>query len=79
MAMKEYQLTVDYDQVDHIVKSELRQLLNNMKRELEILESSHQQRMVIWNHDESIERAMIKEHINSAKLLLKYYGERDDG
>lgn len=66
-------IEVEWEQVDAIIRKELRVILNDMEEALERLDAD-KSRIVIFDHDKAKERAMIKEHIQAFRTTLAYWG-----
>ena len=65
-------ITVEFEQIQSIIKHELTWDLEQMKKDLKARKKG--ECMAIWDHDQDKDVALIKEHIEALKLVLKYYG-----
>jgi hypothetical protein len=63
-----YTLNVEWDQVDAIIKGELRNIIDDMERE----DSS-----IIWSHDPDVEKLKREKMIDACKRILEYYGDKN--
>ena len=68
----DYSLRVTWDQVDHIVTSELRWSLDSMKADLESRREGHG--MAIFHTDLEQDVKAIEEHVYALKLILDWFG-----
>jgi len=67
--VSKYTLRVTWDQVDSLVVDELRNLRDNMKKDMEA--DVH---FGIFDSDPDRDREIIQAHYDAAVLLLSYYG-----
>lgn len=67
---------LDWDTVDNIVKQELISLKSNLQEDLKKRKKGTG--MAIFDTDKTTDVALIKEHIEAFKLILKYYGVKDE-
>ena len=73
--MSGYTMKVEWDQVDAIVKSEIRTVRDDMEAELNKIENG-EERMFIFSYDDlSEEMSRILALKNASELLLEYWGE----
>lgn len=68
----DHTINVTWDQVQHIIKHELKWDLEQMKKDLEARKKG--ECIAIWDHDLDKDVALIKDHIEALKLVIKYYG-----
>jgi hypothetical protein len=68
----EHKITVEWDQIQSIIKHELAWDLEQLKKDLEARKKG--EGMAIWDHDQDKDVALCNMHIEALKLVLKYYG-----
>ena len=68
----DYSLRVTWDQVDHIVTSELRWSYDSMKTDLESRREGGD--MAIFHTDLEQDIKAIEEHVHALKLILDWFG-----
>lgn len=68
----DYSLKVTWDQVDHIVTSELRWSLDSMKADLEKRREGHG--IAIFHTDLEQDVKAIEEHVHALELVLDWHG-----
>ena len=61
-----YTLNVEWEQVDGIIKGELRRVIEDMKRD----------NTVIYSHDPDVEEMKRNKMIDACKRILEYYGDK---
>lgn len=69
-----YNLNVAWEQVDEIIKSELRGIYDDMDEALSKIEDG--EKANIFEYDVVEDRKMIEAHLNAVALILEYYGEK---
>ncbi len=74
--MRKVNVELDWDTVDNIVKQELLSCLDNMSQDLK--KRKNDTGMAIFEVDKTADIALIKEHIKAFKLVLRYYGVKDE-
>ena len=74
--MAKVTVELDYDAVDDIVKQQLCSLRDNLKDDLERRKEDNG--MAIFEIDKEADIILMKEHIESFNLILRYYGEKDE-
>jgi hypothetical protein len=62
-----YTLNVEWEQVDGIIKGELRNIIEDMNRD---------NGSIIWSHDPDVEEMKRAKMIDACKRILEYYGDR---
>jgi hypothetical protein len=67
---------LDWNTIDGIVKQELVSLKANLQEDLKKRKKGTG--MAIFETDKTTDLALIKEHIEAFKLILKYYGVKDE-
>lgn len=65
--MSNYTLNVEWEQVEAILKGELRNIIEDMNRD----------NTVIYSHDPDVEEMKRAKIIAACKRILEYYGERN--
>jgi len=73
--MSEYTMKVEWDQVDSIIKTELRSTRDQFEAELNKIEMDDSDRVGIFDHDPMEDYTRILAHKNACEMLLKYWGE----
>lgn len=68
----DYSLRVTWDQVDHIVNSELRWSLDSMKADLQQRREGNG--MAIFHTDLEKDVEAIEEHVRALELILDWFG-----
>jgi hypothetical protein len=63
-----YTLNVEWEQVDAIIKGELRNIIDDMNRE---------DGSIIWSHDPDVEEMKRNKMIDACKRILEYYGDKN--
>jgi hypothetical protein len=61
-----YTLNVEWEQVDAILKGELRSVIEDMERE---------DGSIIWSDDPDVEQLKREKMIEACKRILEYYGD----
>jgi hypothetical protein len=61
-----YTLNVEWEQVDGIIKGELRRVIEDMQ----------QDNTVIYSHDPDVEEMKRNKMIDACKRILEYYGDK---
>lgn len=74
--MKKVTVELDWDTVDNIVKQELCSGRDNLKNDLK--KRKKDEGMAIFETDKTTDIALMKEHIDAFKLILRYYGVKDE-
>jgi hypothetical protein len=64
--MSSYTLNVEWEQVDAILKGELRSVIEDMQRE---------DGSIIWSRDPDVEQLKREKMIEACKRILEYYGD----
>ena len=64
--MSNYTLSVEWEQVDAILKGELRSVIEDMERD---------DGSIIWSDDPDVEKLKREKMIESCKRILEYYGD----
>lgn len=62
-----YTLNVEWDQVDAIIKGELRRVIDDMEQD---------DGSMIWSEDPDVEELKRAKMIAACKRILEYYGDR---
>lgn len=75
--MSDYIMKVTWEQVDHIMVSELRKTMECMNNYLNNYDSSNVLRH-IFSHNDEEDKALIKAHRDAAEILLTYYGNSNE-
>ena len=65
--MSRYTVNVEWEQVDAIIKGELRNIIEDMNRE---------DGSIIWSEDPDVEEMKRAKMISACKRILEYYGEK---
>jgi len=66
---------LDWDTVDNIIVTQLKDGLRSMRLDHENRKAGHG--MAIFDNDRDLDIAMMKHHIKSFETLIKYYGGED--
>jgi hypothetical protein len=61
-----YTLNVEWEQVDGIIKGELRNIIEHMQ----------QDNTIIYSHDPDVEEMKREKMIDACKRILEYYGDK---
>ena len=69
-----YTLDVTWEQVDYIIISELKKMVDGLNQDLERREAGHG--TAVFEHDVDKDVAMIRDRIRSFEQVLHYYGEK---
>jgi hypothetical protein len=64
--MSSYTLNVEWEQVDAILKGELRSVIEHMQ----------QDNTIIYSHDPDVEEMKREKMIDACKRILEYYGDK---
>jgi len=73
MDASNYTLRVAWEQVEHIIKQEMRFHVDDLTRQLRLRKEGESAGIFDLDKDKDI--LMIEEHIRSFERVLKYYGE----
>ena len=76
MEARKVKVELDWNTIDGIVKQELVSLKANLQEDLKKRKKGTG--MAIFETDKTTDVALIKEHIEAFKLILKYYGVKDE-
>jgi hypothetical protein len=76
MEARKVTVELDWNTIDGIVKQELVSLKANLQEDLKKRKKGTG--MAIFETDKTTDLALIKEHIEAFKLILKYYGVKDE-
>lgn len=76
MEVRKVTVELDWDTVDNIVKQELLSGMDNLKADLK--KRKKNEGMAIFETDKTADIALMKEHIDAFKLILRYYGVNDE-
>ena len=76
MEARKVTVELDWNTIDGIVKQELVSLKDNLEQDLKKRKKGTG--MAIFDTDKTTDVALIKEHIEAFKLILKYYGVKDE-
>jgi hypothetical protein len=76
MEARKVTVELDWNTIDCIVKQELVSLKANLQEDLKKRKKGTG--MAIFETDKTTDLALIKEHIEAFKLILKYYGVKDE-
>ena len=76
MEARKVTVELDWNTIDGIVKQELVSLKANLQEDLKKRKKGTG--MAIFETDKTTDVALIKEHIEAFKLILKYYGVKDE-
>jgi hypothetical protein len=69
-----YTLDVTWEQIDHIIVTELRNQMESLSLDLEKRTEGHG--YPIFEHDVDKDVAMIRDRIRSFEQVLEFYGEK---
>ena len=73
--MHKVMVELDWDTVDNIIVTQLKEGLQSMRQDYENRKAGHG--MAIFDNDRDIDVAEMKHHIKSFETLIKYYGGQD--
>jgi hypothetical protein len=65
----DYTMRVTWEQVDHIVRTELNNIAEMFMRDIQL-----EKHMGVFSSDPEEDLEMLQKHYDAAKLLLEYYG-----
>jgi len=71
-----YTIEMTYDQVDAIIIKELTTILQGLKNDRK--KRKNDEGCGIFDTDKKTDLKKLKEHINALKLILEYYGVKED-
>jgi hypothetical protein len=72
--LSSYTMEVSWEQVDAIIKKELRSTLQNFEEELNKIEDDSD-RVGVFSHDPIEDYGQLLAHKHACELLLEYWGE----
>jgi hypothetical protein len=73
--LSNYTMEVSWEQVDSIIKKELRSTLQNFEEELNKIEDDTD-RVGVFSHDPIEDYGELLAHKHACELLLEYWGEK---
>mgnify|MGYP000542192545 FL=1 len=79
MSLDDVMISLYPDQVDEIICKQLRLFIKDMEENLDMIEAGRDdQILTIFDSDPVQEIAYIQDHIESAKMIIEWYGELAD-
>jgi hypothetical protein len=76
MSLDDVMISLYPDQVDEIICKQLRLFIEDMEQNLDIIQAGRgDQILTIFDSDPVQEIAYIQDHIESAKMMIEWYGE----
>ena len=79
MSLDDVMISLYPDQVDEIVCKQLRLFIKDMEENLDMIEAGRDdQILTIFDSDPVQEIAYIQDHIESARMMIEWYGELAD-
>jgi hypothetical protein len=76
MSLDDVMISLYPDQVDEIICRQLRLFIKDMEENLDMIEAGRDdQILTIFDSDPVQEIAYIQDHIESAKMIIEWYGE----
>lgn len=69
-----YTLTVEPEQVDAIIISELKSNIDSLERNLESTQDADEDYLGVFDNDPKKDADMIVQHIEALKMIIEYYG-----
>jgi len=79
MSLDDVMISLYPDQVDEIICRQLRLFIKDMEENLDMIEAGRDdQILTIFDSDPVQEIAYIQDHIESAKMIIEWYGELAD-
>ena len=79
MSLDDVMISLYPDQVDEIICKQLRLFIKDMEENLDMIEAGRDDQILsIFDCDPVQEIAYIQDHIESAKMIIEWYGELAD-
>ena len=79
MSLDDVMISLYPDQVDEIISKQLRSFIEDMEQNLDMIQAGRgDQILTIFDSDPVQEIAYIQDHIESAKMIIDWYGELAD-
>ena len=79
MSLDDVMISLYPDQVDEIICKQLRSFIEDMEQNLDMIQAGRgDQILTIFDSDPVQEIAYIQDHIESAKMIIEWYGELAD-
>ena len=79
MSLDDVMISLYPDQVDEIICKQLRLFIKDMEENLDMIEAGRDdQILTIFDSDPVQEIAYIQDHIESARMMIEWYGELAD-
>ena len=79
MSLDDVMISLYPDQVDEIICKQLRLFIEDMEQNLDMIQAGRgDQILTIFDSDPVQEIAYIQDHIESAKMIIDWYGELAD-
>ena len=76
MSLDDVMISLYPDQVDEIICKQLRLFIEDMEQNLDMIQAGRgDQILTIFDSDPVQEIAYIQDHIESAKMIIEWYGE----
>ena len=76
MSLDDVMISLYPDQVDEIICKQLRLFIEDMEQNLDMIQAGRgDQILTIFDSDPIQEIAYIQDHIESAKMMIEWYGE----
>ena len=76
MSLDDVMISLYPDQVDEIICKQLRVFIEDMEQNLDMIQAGRgDQILTIFDSDPIQEIAYIQDHIESAKMMIEWYGE----
>jgi hypothetical protein len=76
MSLDDVMISLYPDQVDEIICKQLRLFIEDMEQNLDMIQAGRgDQILTIFDSDPVQEIAYIQDHIESAKMMIEWYGE----
>jgi len=76
MSLDDVMISLYPDQVDEIICKQLRLFIEDMEQNLDMIQAGRgDQILTIFDSDPLQEIAYIQDHIESAKMIIEWYGE----
>ena len=79
MSLDDVMISLYPDQVDEIICKQLRLFIEDMEQNLDMIQAGRGDQIItIFDSDPVQEIAYIQDHIESAKMIIDWYGELAD-